>query len=293
MTRLNVLMMAWIDAVRGLWLRLLGVRAHTILTAQGRVRFLEAQGTGPLPPILLVHGLSSAAVDWGPVIRRLRTQCQRVRAVDLPGHGCSDSPTDGMSAKTMRLMLTEALEALMDQPQILIGNSLGGLTAVRMAGLKPEQTLALVLVSPGGSPIAQAELEELLGRFKMDGHADSSAFVDAFLGGSTHVRPDLVWAVRARVQRPSVKQLIESISSAPMLAPEELSELAMPIQLYWGQDDDILGAEHLDFYRAHLPAQTEVLTPEGQGHAPFLEDLDGFLAPVLDFCRRLDQRPPG
>jgi pimeloyl-ACP methyl ester carboxylesterase len=287
MGELRVHTMAWVDGARRLWLRLQGVQTRTIQTAQGKVRFLEVEGTGTLPPILLVHGLSSAAVDWGTTIRKLRTHHTRVRAIDLPGHGLSDTPQDGMSAEAMRQMLTEASSVYMDEPQIIMGNSLGGLAAVRMAGRKPDQTLALVLVSPGGTPIPAAELDALLDRFEIDSWAKAHSFVDAFLGGPHRKRLDLAWGVRARVRRPSVRALVSLINRSDMLTADELTGLQMPILLYWGQDDEILASPHLDFYRTHLPDHAEVLTPERMGHAPFLESVQDFLAPVLDFCGRL------
>jgi pimeloyl-ACP methyl ester carboxylesterase len=287
--------MRCVDGVRRLWLRLFGVSARTIDTAQGQINLLEVEGTGPLPPILLVHGLSSSAVDWGPVIRQLRGKCQRIRAIDLPGHGLSDTPRDGMGMEPMRDMITEAAEDFLDHPQIIVGNSLGGLAAVRIAGQKPQHTLALVLISPGGTPIPQTDLDALLDRFHMDTWAKAHAFIHACLGGPYRRRFDLAWGVRARIARPSIQSLVGRVSRSDLLAPEELSTLQMPIFLFWGQDDEILPEPHLDFYRSHLPSHTEVHRPEGMGHAPFMDNTQQFLEPVLEFCDRLSSKgqPPG
>jgi len=194
----------------------------------------------------------------------------------------------------MRDMLTEAAEAFLEEPQIIMGNSLGGLAAVRLAGRKPENTLALVLISPGGTPVPQSDLAILLDRFQMDSWAKALAFLHALMGGPHRRRLDLVWGIRARAARPSIQALIARISRDDLLTPEELSTLSMPVLLYWGQDDEILPRPHLEWYRTHLPEHTEVHTPAGMGHAPFMDSVGGFLEPVLEFCRRLphaDQRP--
>ena len=289
MASIRVHTIGWIDGIRRLWLRAHGIKGREVQTPQGTLRFLEVQGRGPLPPILLVHGLSSSAVDWGPTIRRLKKHSSRIRAIDLPGHGVSDEPTQGMDEAAMREMLISAADTYLDEEQIIIGNSLGGLAAVRMAGRKPDKAIALVLVSPGGSPIAQGDLDALLDRFAMDSWAKAHAFLDACMGGPHRKRLDLAWGVRARADRPSIRALVNRISRKDLLAPDELTDLKMPILLYWGQDDEILPEEHLNFYRSHLPSHTEVYTPQGMGHAPFLDSVGRFLEPVIEFCERLPQ----
>jgi 4,5:9,10-diseco-3-hydroxy-5,9,17-trioxoandrosta-1(10),2-diene-4-oate hydrolase len=104
-------------------------------------------------PVVLLHGGGPGATAWSnfgpnlPVLARSR----RCLAVDQPGFGRSGKPADhgpyfGFSA--------EALAGLLDQldlPRVhLIGNSLGGGTAVRFALSHPERVGRLVLMAPGG-----------------------------------------------------------------------------------------------------------------------------------------------
>jgi pimeloyl-ACP methyl ester carboxylesterase len=287
MTRFRLWLMACIDALRRLWWRMFGVRTHTLHTSQGRLRYLEAKGSGLLPPVLLIHGLSSCGVDWEWVIRKLRRRCKRVRAVDLPGHGWSDEPKDGMGEVAMRKMLSEASEGLLDIPQVVVGNSLGGLVAVRAAGTLPDRVLGLVLVSPAGASIPQADLETLMARFDIDSWTKAREFVEHCMGGRTWLHMGLTWGIRARLAHPSVRALVDAFSHENLLTADELSSLTMPILLYWGQDDEILDGPHIDFYRTHLPAHAEFITPEHMGHAPFMDSVAGFVDPVLDFCARL------
>jgi pimeloyl-ACP methyl ester carboxylesterase len=164
---------------------------------------------------------------------------------------------------------------------------MGGLAAVRMAAQRPEKTLALILVSPGGSPTGPEGLSSVLERFEMDSWAKAHSFVDAFTGGPNRKRFDLAWGIRARVSRPSVRALVKRISSADLLMPDELQQLQMPILLVWGQDDEILDSEHLEFYRRHLHEGTELHTPEGMGHSPFLNRMEHFVDLMLEFCGRV------
>ena len=66
-----------------------------------RIHFLDWGGpSGGAPGVLLIHGLSNTAWSWAPVARRLRA-VRHVVAMDLRGHGLSDSPTDGYDADTL------------------------------------------------------------------------------------------------------------------------------------------------------------------------------------------------
>ena len=45
---------------------------------------MDFDGHGQLPPVVLLHGLSSSAADYYPLIRCLQSQHSRVVALDLP-----------------------------------------------------------------------------------------------------------------------------------------------------------------------------------------------------------------
>ena len=292
MNRLHAGAVSSLDRVRFAALKLSGARSKTLETPQGRVHALSFVGHGRLPPVMLFHGLGSAAVDWDKVIGRLRPQCRRICAVDLPGHGKSETPHGGMAPDAFRAMLASATDQLLDEPHILIGNSLGGLAALRTAMRRPDKALALVLTSPGGAPISEAALRTLLERFEMDSDQKARRFAVDCLGEGVALSRVLGWIIRARVARPSVASLVATFSHRRLLTPEELGALEMPILFYWGLADGILGPEHRAFFEAHLPQHAERYLPEHEGHSPHLDGplLDGskrFLVPVLDFCRRV------
>ncbi|MEZ4463478.1 MAG: alpha/beta fold hydrolase [bacterium] len=75
-------------------LRIRGIRRRFIAHAEGRIHALEA-GRGPLPPVLILHGLGSCAADEARLIRALVPRCRAVLALDLPGHGLSTPPPTG------------------------------------------------------------------------------------------------------------------------------------------------------------------------------------------------------
>ena len=100
-----------------------------------RLHYHEA-GVGNEQAIVLLHGGGPGASSWANYARNIGVlaQCFHVLAVDQPGYGHSDKPTE--HGQYNRFAAT-ALKGLLDQLELervpLVGNSLGGGTAVRFA----------------------------------------------------------------------------------------------------------------------------------------------------------------
>jgi 4,5:9,10-diseco-3-hydroxy-5,9,17-trioxoandrosta-1(10),2-diene-4-oate hydrolase len=124
-------------------------------TATGlRLHYHEAGPAEGAPiPVVLLHGGGPGATAWSNFGRNLPAfaSSRRTLAVDQPGFGRSDKPAEHGQYFTFS---AEALAGLLDKldiPQVhLIGNSLGGGTAVRFALQNPERVGRLVLMAPGG-----------------------------------------------------------------------------------------------------------------------------------------------
>ena len=104
-------------------------------------------------PVVLLHGGGPGASAWSNFGRNLPVFAARFRTllVDQPGFGRSDKPPVTGNYFTFA---AEALAGLLDELGIdrvhLVGNSLGGGTAVRFALRFPERAGRLVLMGPGG-----------------------------------------------------------------------------------------------------------------------------------------------
>ena len=260
-----------VNQARRFALKSVGARNRRVRTQQGELAFIEVKGHGPLPPVLLIHGLSAMCIDWDRVIRRLRRHCQGVRAIDLPGHGWSDAPRDGMGLGPFLEMLTEASETFLDTPHHVVGSSLGGLMSVRLAGHVPESIASLSLISPAGTMATQAQLDTVLALFAVEDWQQALAFVDACMGEDPPMRRLMALAIQSRITHPNIQAILKEFSPEWLLEPERLSALPMPVLLYWGLQDGILGTSNLENYRTHLPASTTFYTPETEGHAPWMD----------------------
>jgi pimeloyl-ACP methyl ester carboxylesterase len=265
--------------------RLQGWRSRFIDTPDGNIHLFDIQGRGHLPPILLLHGLGSRSADYALLIRRLKRLTRRLIVPDVPGHGLSRIPAGGLEPEAMESSLLAAIDAVLDEPAIVIGNSLGGLAAIRFAGARPERVAAMVLASPGGAPLDDHGLRDLLDIFKMKTHREALHFVDRMLGRPNLIRHLLAVGVRGRMSSAGPRELMSKITPRHLLCPTELERITAPTLLFWGAADEVLPIRGLDFFRRHLPQHAIIESPERFGHSPFVDDLKGFSRRVERFLR--------
>ena len=265
-----------------------GLRSRFLATRVGRMHVLDSTGAGSLPPIVILHGLSTNSLCYAGLLQRFAPHCRRVIAPDLPAHGFSDVPTGGLSDKAMVAALGETLDRVLgetNEPAILVGNSMGGLAAVRYANARPERVAGLALVSPGGAPMPAAQFAQFLRTFEISTHREALRFVDAvFANGAGVLRHALAHGIRQRFTHPQLRQLLASITPEHMLCPEELSGLRMPTMLIWGREERVLPRTHLEFFRRHLPSHAEVEEWPNFGHIGFLEQPEALSARILAFA---------
>ncbi len=124
------------------------VRREHVEVAPGRR--LERAGVGRrAAELVLLHGGAQNAHTWDTVAMALG---RPLVAIDLPGHGHSDGPAEGSTdlATNARDVAT-AIEALAPAARAVVGMSLGGMTALALAGARPDlvRALALVDITPG------------------------------------------------------------------------------------------------------------------------------------------------
>ncbi|GAA4000667.1 2-succinyl-6-hydroxy-2,4-cyclohexadiene-1-carboxy late synthase [Deinococcus rubellus] len=112
------------------------------------------------PPLIALHGLNGSGACWTPLARRLEDEYDVVMP-DARGHGASSAPLTGYSyrdhAKDV-LNLTKALELT---APVLLGHSMGGMTAALVASQLGFALRGVIVVDPTFiSPEWQREVYE-------------------------------------------------------------------------------------------------------------------------------------
>jgi pimeloyl-ACP methyl ester carboxylesterase len=119
---------------------------HFAMERNQSVHAIEFKGYGDLPTAVLLHGISSCASDYYPLIRHLQMACKAVIAIDLPGHG-STVAAPNQPLKDLEHLMIECVSSVLCEmspgPCILVGNSLGGFVATRLAKLRLDRTRSL------------------------------------------------------------------------------------------------------------------------------------------------------
>src|SRR5882757_6660829 len=120
-------------------------RRVTIDGTMLHVRDTPATSAGAEPAVY-VHGLGGSSQNFTDVAGLLADRFE-AQAIDLPGFGYSD-PSPRYSIPALASMLIGYLEHEGRGPVHLVGNSLGGSIAVRVAALRPDLVRTLTLISP-------------------------------------------------------------------------------------------------------------------------------------------------
>lgn len=117
------------------------------VVAAGIDTFVLESGPLDAPPVVLVHGLGATNASMLPLISALSRDFH-VLAPDLPGHGGTQAKGTAHAAEHLGAWLLAFLRETCDQPAVLVGNSLGGRTALEAALRSPYEVRGLVLLCP-------------------------------------------------------------------------------------------------------------------------------------------------
>lgn len=99
-------------------------------------------------PIILLHGFTGSSEDWVEISRDIDPDFA-LYAIDLPGHGKSDSPDEisAYTADAINQSIKETLVQLRLKKVIMLGYSMGGRAALSFTINYPEFVQALILES--------------------------------------------------------------------------------------------------------------------------------------------------
>ncbi|WP_217210634.1 alpha/beta fold hydrolase [Streptomyces sp. AC550_RSS872] len=130
---------------------------HIVVRDDVRISCRDWGGSGL--PVVLLHGLAGHAGEWDAIARDLSPR-YRVVAVDQRGHGASERRPRDVSRAAYVADTVAVLEQLSLRQPVLVGQSLGGHTAMLAAAAYPGLFRALVMVEAGpGGPNRDVQTE--------------------------------------------------------------------------------------------------------------------------------------
>lgn len=248
------------------------------------------EGAAAPAEVTFLHGAGLNAHTWDTTVLALGLPAL---AIDLPGHGDSSWRDDfAYVARVLAPDVAAGIEAWTDRPQVIVGQSLGGLTAAAVAASRPDLVRELVVIdiTPGIDPSAGpsqireffagptdwASRDELVDRalaFGLGGGTRRKAERGVYF--NSRVRPD------GRVEwKHHFAHLAAAAAAAPAPAPadappqdavaavlgesgwQDLAAATAPITLIRGERGYVTDADAAEFTR-RSPAAAVVVLPSG------------------------------
>ena len=265
---------------------------------------LNVEVSGEGPPLLLLHGFSGSAATWTPNLETWHGFT--AIAVELLGHGTSDCPADRRRYHMERCLddlvaLLDRLPASGGRRVAVLGYSMGGRVALRLALRAPERLWALVLesASPGiedasERPARVGSDADLADDIERDG---LEAFVERWQALPLFAsQARLSVAVRDELRRQRLQNDPQGLAGSlrglgagrqvPVL--DRMDEIRISVLLLTGALDDKYCALARRMAAALPCARTEVV-PDA-GHAVHLERPQAFAGAIRGFLEECLQR---
>ncbi|MFC6703721.1 alpha/beta fold hydrolase [Flexivirga alba] len=150
--------------------------------ARGLVELAYAETGAGDHPVILLHGLAGTAQEWSATLRALG-DTHRIVALEQRGHGHSTRMPQDVTRAAYVADVVALIEQLGGGPATLVGQSMGGHTAMLVAAEKPHLVRQLVMVEAGvggGGDAATAPVEQWLRSWPAR-FPDRDAFIDFFM----------------------------------------------------------------------------------------------------------------
>ncbi|KJK14668.1 alpha/beta fold hydrolase [Pseudomonas sp. BIGb0427] len=219
-------------------------QGHVVTLADGLQLHYQDVGTGEA--VVFIHGSGPGASGHSNFKQNypaFAAAGYRVIVPDLPGYGASSKPQTVYSLDFFVSALSGLLDALDIQRCVLVGNSLGGAIAIKLALDQPRRVSRLVLMAPGGLMDKEQYYLQMEGIQKM-----GAAFANGELNDAAGMRRLLSLQLfdPALISDETVAERVAVVGQQPacvltsMQVPNltsRLPELQCPILGFWGIND--------------------------------------------------------
>lgn len=264
-------------------LKINGLEKSELATDAGKMTVWQG-GSGPT--LVLLHGAGDQAGAWARVVGDLVAD-HRLVIPDLPGHWRSDP----RSGPIHMAQLLDGLGRVMDtipghEPVVVVGNSLGAWLGFLYAVDHPDRIARLVAVN--GGPLFDPNPNQV--NLFPENREQAGATMRALMGPASPPVPGYVLddIVRRMRDGPAGRFASTAAELGPYLLDGRLDEVTVPVDLVWGDADQLMTVGYAERLADGL-ARARLHLVEGCGHVPQRECPTAFLE-VLD--EALGEPPP-
>lgn len=267
----------------------------------GMLRYHEA---GEGPPLLLLHGSGPGVSGWRNFHGNLPVFAEHYRCIvlEFPGFGVSD-PTDKHPMAAAPEAVIELLDLLNLEQVDIIGNSMGGMVATRVAIEHPQRVRRMVTVGGAGRNLfspGPGEGIKLLTEFTDEPSREKLVrWLHSMVYDPAMVTEDLVEQRWAQATDPdtlaSAKRMYSSAAMAAMAkaAPSPplwamLDQVKAKTLITWGRDDRVSPVDMAILPMRIIP-DAEIHIFPNCGHWVMIEQKQAWENAVLAFLLRKDE----
>jgi pyruvate dehydrogenase E2 component (dihydrolipoamide acetyltransferase) len=235
-------------------------------TRLGPLSFSQ-RGDGSGDCVLLIHGFASDMHSWAFNLEELG-RGRTLISIDLPGHGTSTKEVGNGNIDEMADALIDVLESLNIERAHLVGHSLGGSIALKLAEKLGARTGRLVLIAPVGLPGASLSTKFLDGLMTSRRPRELRGYLEMLVADPARITntmvEDLIKFRRVDGVMAGLERIRNQIvDGQQFVGLAEISALHTSLVIV-GENDKIVGAP-----AANTGWRTHVL-PE-VGHMPHVE----------------------
>jgi pimeloyl-ACP methyl ester carboxylesterase len=250
---------------------------------------MRRDGTGE--PLVFLHGFDSTKEDYADVVQQAELSDRPVLAYDAPGCGattCSD--LESVTVPFLVAVAGRVLDAAGIGRCHLVGHSMGGLTALRVADRDPSRVAGFVDIEGNLAPE-----DCFLSRQVIDHqHPDPEGFLTEFtdrvwssrFAASSLYAVGLPSKVRAAAVRPILESMVELSDHGDLL--QEFLALPLPRMFMYGEQNRSLS--YLPTLAAHGIALAEV---PRSGHFPMYSNPLAMWSRIGEFVTRVSETGRG
>ncbi len=255
-----------------------------IRTSTGPVAYDE-QGGGE--PIVLLPSGAHDHHDFDELRARLPAGFRSI-SLDWPGHG--SSPLGDAPATAMRFadVAEQLVEQVAPQGAVVVGNSVGGFSAARLAIRRPELVKALVLIDSGGfvgRPVHVRAFCTLMARpwfLRTIYPAFSARYMRSRTAADRRARDAGVATTRQDPGLRAVSELWRSFSSPEHDLRGDAASITAPTLLIWGRRDPVIPLRVGKRVAATIPGADLVVLDTG--HVPHTSEPDAVAGHLIAFA---------
>jgi pimeloyl-ACP methyl ester carboxylesterase len=272
------------------------VQQQSVEIAGQRIAYLETPGGRDGRAVIFVHGNSSSARTWLPVLEGSFGQRFRCLALDLPGHGQSGPAKDqaDYSLPGYATVLVDFAGALGVADPVVVGWSLGGHIALEAAPRLPEAAGFVIFGTPPVGSAAQLADAFLPNEAMNVGYSASVSEAEAEAYAATFTAPGS--ALPASEFVPDIlatdgaarARLLASIGAGRFADQVAIAAgLRQPLAVLHGAGEQLVSLDYLRGLAIPTLWRGAVQLIPGAGHAPHQETPQYFATLLTDFSTDL------